>query len=132
MKPSSADIITKIIATLKASAPLSAAVNGNIYNYVPQDLTPPFIRARWGSAQDWDTKDSDGLDGKIRIDIWTEHKGALQAAQIADLVQNVLHLQDLGTASQCLLVRLTMQDFFVEPDGITNHTVQEYSAIITN
>ncbi len=131
-KPSSADIIVKIIATLKANAPLVAAVSGNIFNYVPQDLAPPFIRARWVSAQDWDTKDSDGLEGTIQIDIWTEHKGMLQAYQISDLVQDTLHLQNIATVSQNLLTRLTMQDSFIEPDGITNHTVQRYSTIVTN
>jgi hypothetical protein len=87
---------------------------------------------RWTGAQDWDTKDSDGVEGEIQVDIWTEHKGALQAYQISDVVQNVLHLANLGTASQNLLTRLVFQDAFVEPDGITNHTVQRYNTIITN
>lgn len=131
-KPSSADILAKIFAKLTANAPLMALVNTQIFNYVPQDMTPPFIRVRWVSAQDWDTKDSDGVEGEIQVDIWTEHKGMLQAFQLSDMVQDTFHLQTLSTVSQSLLIRLVMQDSFVEPDGITNHTVQRYSAIITN
>jgi hypothetical protein len=131
-KPSSEDILKKIFAALTANSALMALVGNQIYNYVPQDSTPPFIRCRWVGAADWDTKDSDGLEGTIQIDIWTEHKGMLVAYQISDKVQNILHLQTLSTVSQNLLTRLTMQDSFVEPDGITNHTVQRYSTIITN
>lgn len=133
MKPSNADILAKIFAKLNGDAPLVAAIGaGRIFNYVPQDQAVPFLRVRWTAAKDWDTKDSDGLEGTIRVDIWTEHKGALQAAQLSDLVQNVLHLGEIPTVSQALLTRLVFQDTFTEPDGITNHTVQQYTAIITN
>lgn len=131
--PSNSEILTKIVSRLTGDTALMAAVSNKVYNHVPQDTTTPFIRVRWDGVQEWDTKTSNGFDGHISVDIWTDHRGDKVALQLADMVYALYHNAEfLLTAGQSLLVRYILSDSFIEPDGLTHHTIMRFKHIATS
>jgi hypothetical protein len=125
------EILTAAIAKLNAVPSLVALV-GTIYNHIPQGTPLPVCRLRYCQAQEWDTKDSFGYDGKIQVDVFTDHRGDQIALRAADIIVSNLHEKTLVlTTGQSLLIRSDLVDAFTEPDGITHHTVALFSHIAT-
>lgn len=131
--PTNSEILTQIIARLTGSASLMSMVSNKVYNHVPQDTALPIVRARWDGVTEWDTKTSDGFDGSISIDIWTDHRGDKQALAIADIIYVLFHNAEFTLAAgQSLMIRYVMSDSFIEPDGLTHHTVMKFRHIATS
>lgn len=130
--PSHSEVLHTIYEVLTEDQTLKSMVSNRIYNHVPQDTQLPFIRFRWEQAGEWDTKDSAGFDGFIVIDIWSDHRGDKQALDIADRIDSLLHLSPLELSiGQSLILRHDFRDSFVEPDGLTHHTVSRFQHIVT-
>lgn len=131
--PSHAEITRLLFLRLSGNAPLMAKLGNRIYNHVPQDDPLPAMRFRWEQAGEWDTKDSAGHDGFCVIDIWTDHRGDKQSQEIADDVETLLHLEPFTgmVSGQSLLLRHDFSDSFVEPDGLTHHTMLRFRHIAT-
>jgi hypothetical protein len=131
--PSHAEVTKLVNDRLTGDTALMALVGNRIFNHIPQDDPLPCIRFRWEQAGQWDHKDADGFDGSITVDIWTDHRGDKQAQTIADRVEVLLHNQPLSamTSGQSLLLQHDLIDTFVEPDGLTHHTVARFRAIVT-
>ena len=131
--PTGSDILEQLFTVMRADAQLMALVGNRIYNHIPQDSPLPCLRARWDSVNEWDTKTSDGYDGNITVDIWSSHRGDKEALAIFDRTYSLLHKSELPlTSGQSLLLRYTMSDSFLEPDGLTHHTVIRFRLIATS
>lgn len=134
--PSNAEILSLTIARLKADTgpgSLASFVSDKIFSHAPQETPLPLVRARWQDANEWDTKDSDGLSGFIVCDVWTDYRGDLKSMQIIDRIDAVLHNQPLSmTTGQSLILRHSSQTAFTEPDGLTHHAVIKFQHIATN
>jgi hypothetical protein len=131
--PSHAVILAAAFARLAGNAPLMTLLGQNLFNHLPQETPTPCARVRWGQAGEWDTKDSDGVDGFIFVDVWTAHRGDKVALEAADMIVNLLHLQPLVLSdSQSLILRRDFVDAFTEPDGLTHHTAIRFHHIATN
>lgn len=132
--PSNIAILTAAIARLTGNAPLMTALGNRIYNHLPQEVPLPAMRVRWSDAAEWDTKDSDGLEGWLFADIWTNDRGDKVPLTIADMVTNLLHLQPLtlSDGAQSLLLRREFSNTFTEPDGLIHHTAIRFRHIATN
>lgn len=136
--PSNLECLGFIFDRLKADAQLVMLVGGdasNIANHIPQDrsVEPGYVRARWDSVSEWDTKTSDGLEGDYIIDVWTERHGDKRVLEIFDRIYELLHNQPFtGGSSQSLLLRFENSNIFVEPDGVTHHGVMNFRHIYTN
>jgi len=131
--PSHAEITKVAWERLSQDAPLSALVGGRVFNHLPQDEPLPAVRVRWETSDEWDTKDSAGFSGALVVDTWTDHRGDKQAQTIADRVDALLHLAPFTgmTSGQSLLLRHDFHGSFTEPDGLTHHTVQRFTCIVT-
>lgn len=136
--PSELECLGFIFTRLQADAALVTLVGGdasNISNHIPQDrsVEPGYIRARWGSADEWDTKNSDGLDGRYVFDVWTEKHGDMRVLEIFDRLKTLLHnLPFTSGSSQSLLLRFENSNTFIEPDGVTHHGVINFRHIYTD
>jgi hypothetical protein len=131
--PSHAEILKVAFERLNGDAALKALVNDNVFNHIPQERALPCLRVRWAQAGEWDTKDSDGVDGYIFVDVWTDHRGDKDALTITDRVLALLHLAPLAlTTGQSLILRHDFVDTFTESDGLTHHTAIRFHHIATN
>jgi hypothetical protein len=133
--PSRADLLTWVIATLRADATLLALVPAaSIWNHVPQDKTFPYVRAWMAGSSAWDTQTSNGLDEEVQVDAWTERHGDLLVLQIADAVRGALHLATIALPAehgQGLLIRYVGGDAFLESDGESHRTVSRFRILAT-
>jgi len=135
--PSHLEVLQKAIAALKANAGVTALVGTRIYNHIPQNSTQfagtfPYMLVRWDNASQWDTKDSQGFDGEIRVDAWTENQGDKDILQIVDAVNSALHNNELTlTAGENLILRYENATYFTEPDGVAHHSVNVFRCVVT-
>lgn len=131
--PSHAEILQLAWKRLDDNAPFKTKMNGNVFNHIPQEQPLPCCRVRWSQAGEWDTKDSDGVEGYLFVDIWTDHRGDKVALEAADMALALFQLQPLAlTSGQSLYLRHDFTDTFTEPDGLTHHTVVRFRHIATN
>ena len=131
--PSAANILTAAVARLTGNAPFMSLMQNRVYNHLPQELPLPACRVRWSQAGEWDQKDSDGVEGFINVDIWTNHRGDKDALTAADMVINLFHLHPLTLPdAQSLILRRDFLDSFTEPDGLTHHTAIRFTHIATS
>ena len=127
-----ADVLKAIYTILSTDATISSLVGTNISNQPPQDGPVPHIRFRWGGVGEWDTKSSHGYEGTIFVDVWTQYSGDLKTLEIADAVDDALHLSTLSLISgQSVLVRHQSMDTFIEPDNETHRSVQRFTVLVT-
>jgi hypothetical protein len=126
--------LASIMAALYANAALLALVpEARIRNEIPGDTALPFIRVRWVPGSDFDTKDSQGLDGVFVVDIWTDDGGDKSLLDIMTAVNNVLYNNPFAgmAGAQSLILRHGSTEVFMEPDGVTRHGVMNYRHTIT-
>lgn len=133
MSPSSADILKAAFTRLDGDATFKAMMRGAVYNHLPQETPTPCCRVRWAQAGEFDTKDSDGLDGFIFVDVWTAENGDKSALEAIDRAVNLLHNAPLTLPSgvQSLILRRDFVDAVVEPDGLTHHTIVRFRHVAT-
>lgn len=132
MSPSNLDILVAAVARVKGDSAIMTAVGNRVYNHLPQETPLPAIRVRWSQANEWDTKDSDGVDGYLFLDVWSNERGDKEVSTIADMLVNLFHLQPLSLpAAQSLILRRDFYDTFTEPDGLTHHAVVRLHHIAT-
>ena len=130
--PSQADILKKAWERASNDTEFAGLMAGRVHNYVPQESPLPFARVRWGQSMEWDQKDSDGCQGYITIDIFTDYRGDRKALQAADRAIEIFHNNPLALeGAQSLILRRDFVDAFTEPDGITHHTVVRFLHVAT-
>ena len=129
--PSHAQILALAYAKASGDATLMALLPGGLFNHIPQDEALPCARLRWEDAGEFDTKDSDGFDGSIAFDVWTDHRGDKQALQIQDRLDQLFQNATLALTSPATTVVLQHYMFhsFTEPDGLTHHAVTKFRLI---
>ncbi len=132
--PRQAEILVRVTERLETSGKLIEALKGkNYFNHIPQDQKCPFMRYRWSQAQSWDTKNSQGLNGTLTFDVWSDYRGDKEALEIQDILNDLFHENELKlTIGQNLILRRETADAFIEPDGITHHSISQYAMIVTN
>jgi hypothetical protein len=131
--PSHAQILALAYAKASGDAILMAMLPGGLFNHVPQDEALPCARVRWESCGEFDTKDSDGFDGFISFDVWTDHRGDKQALEIHDRLDLLFQNASLSLTSpaKSVVLQHAMFQSFTEPDGLTHHAVVKFRLIAT-
>lgn len=131
--PSHLVILSAAVDRLRGDVAFMDLMQQKVFNHIPQETATPCCRVRWHQAGEWDTKDSDGVEGFLMVDIWTSTRGDKVSLQAADMAINLLHLRPLSLSdSQSLILRRDFMDAFVEPDGLTHHTAIRFHHIATN
>ena len=91
----------------------------------------PFIAIGDDRADDYSTKDLDGADYQVNIDIWSQYKGAKECKQIMDKIHDLLHDSSISVSGFNLInMRLEYSDILRDPDGVTRHGVMRFRVII--
>ena len=124
--------LRELSARLKGDASLTALVPASrIANHLPQNSPLPYVRFRYDPGDEWDQKDSDGLDGSFIIDIWSETHSDKPILDVMSEVHRLLQNYIFNTTEQSLLMRFVNSTTFYEPDGVTHHGVMNFRYIQT-
>jgi len=124
-----------IYTALKDDAALSALIVG-VYDNPTQAGDPaddslfPFVTISDGTSQPWDTDTERGNECVAQIHVWSRASHSLEAKQIQDAIDDVLHRGTIAIAGSVFIgsdyITQTVQR---DPDGITRHGVQEFKII---
>ena len=130
-------IVTAILAALKADAPLSAllttyAANPAVFTHVPQDLESyPYV-VLFEAGLDGDDNDCNlGFDGTLTLHSWSDQRDMAVIGNIQKAIYDVLHHADLSMTGYTLVeLHQEFSTILRDPDGITLHGVQRYRIIL--
>lgn len=130
------------------TTPAIVDVGARVYDLVPQNAEYPHIELGGGSASDWSAADLSGEEHTVEVHVWTRARGYAQARRIMADVKTALHEQSLsmtsittdvpfendswwtGEADALIDIRFVDSQLFLDADGLTQHGVLTFSAII--
>ena len=119
-----------IFTTLNVAA-ITDTLSCGVVDEVKQNQAYPFIAIGEETAIDYSTKDIDGGEYTVNIDIWSQYKGSKECKQIMDKVHDLLHDSSISvTGFNLINVRFEYSDIMRDPDGVTRHGIMRFRAII--
>lgn len=135
------ELITAIIAALKADATVSGYVGTKVFDRVPEkqngepSVATPYISMGPTSSVPDDFDCRDGEEITVQIDIWASGAGeaytSTQCRKITDAVKRRLHDADLTLTENALVTLQTeLVRVFRDPDGVTYHGVVQMTATV--
>jgi hypothetical protein len=115
-----------LYTALTGDVPLMALVTG-VHDHVQQGKAYPYVVIGDDEHTDWDTDDQLGLESTLTLHVWARaHRGRKSVKQIQDRIRVVLHHKPLTIAgSHHVLTVVERADSILDPDGLTQHGVQE-------
>lgn len=129
----SAALQSAIIAALKASGAVAAALGTRIYDNAPDKALYPHLTLGPSQELDDSAECIDGSECFQQIDIWTREGGSqLGAKEICGAVKKALHGADLALADPFTLVLIEVESFRVmgDPDEKIAHGIVNVRALI--
>lgn len=121
-----------VIAKLLSSGPLMALVQDRVFDDVPPNAG--FPRITYGD-EDMVADDFDCITSHIvflPVHIWSNKIGKPECKEIAGMVRNILHEEELslGSAFRLLSLEHDTTRYLRDPDGKTNHGVVTFRAMV--
>lgn len=119
-----------VFDTLDGDSNLQSKVS-DVYNFVPQNTTYPYVQVGDDSMADNSTKNLDGNIHSIMIHTWSRYRGDKEAKEIMARIYELLHNSSLSVSGASLVnARFETSDILNDPDGITKHGVQRFRFVI--
>ena len=118
---------------LEADASLQTLMGGTfkVYDHIPDELDFPYILYEANEMNEWDTSTETGWVFTPRIHAFSKKEGSLQARQITDRIETLLHNADLvPTGYNCVLFRREGNQCIREPDGQVWHSFTSFRALV--
>lgn len=129
-----------VYTRLSAYSALTALIgSGRVFDYVPENATPPYVVIGDDTSIDWGTKTTDGWEATLTVHAWDfEKAGRKSVKAILSAVYDALHRQEASvTVSGFNLIQIrhefetTYQDASEEGQNDRYyHGVQRYRALI--
>lgn len=106
-----------------------------IYSVIPQQTAFPYIKVSI-SSQPFDTKDSTGMQHKVRVQAFSRTSSLDEALNIRSAVIDALERQESNiTITGFSLVRFdkgALSDIITEEDGVTRQAIVEFDVVTDN
>lgn len=119
-----------IYTALNVSA-MTTDLSCTVLDEVKSNQSYPFLTIGEETAIDYSTKDIQGGEFTVNIDVWSQYKGSKECKQIMDKVHDLLHDNSLNVSGFNLInLRFEFSDVLRDPDGVTRHGVMRFRAII--
>ena len=124
-------IQSAIYSRLNNDSTLTNSLGAGIYDEVQEGNSYPFVTIGRDSSIDYSTKDVDGSEYTVNLDIWSQYKGSKETKEIIDRIHDLLHYYSLSvTGFNLINIRFEFADILIDPDGVTRHGVIRFRAII--
>lgn len=122
-----------VYAALRADASLQSLISNPVRVYdstAPQDSDFPYLVIGLGTGDDFDTKNTDGMDATFEIHTWSQQDGFSETKQIMAAVVDALDNVALSVTGHTLaLLRFVGSNTLLDPDAETRHGVQRFRAV---
>ena len=117
------------VTRLKADAPLTALVQGRVYDQPPSPVSYPYVTIGEAQTLRDDATCISGSEIYLTLHAWSQAVGFPQVKQIADAVVESLHLAPITLPTNRLISLMHRQTrVFRDADGLTSHAVIELVA----
>ncbi|QIG68373.1 putative tail protein [Rhizobium phage RHph_Y3_56_1] len=118
-----------LVGRLKADAPLTALVQGRVYDQPPSPVTYPYVTIGEAQTIRDDATCVSGGQVYLTLHAWSTKPGFPEVKQIADAVVESLHLAPIALPTNRLISIMHRQTrTFRDADGLTSHAVIEFVA----
>jgi len=121
-----------INTTLRDTAPLQALVGARVLDRVKAGETLPYVHLRQFQEIDDSTSCGDAWEVYGDVDVWSDVPGKVQASQIASLIRDALHEQDIPLDEPYALIELRHRDTQIGDggDGLLTRARISFRALI--
>lgn len=121
-----------IYEKLTGSGPLISAVSG-IFDHVPQDTAFPFVTISDISSSDISNLNKNGIEQKIKINIWSSEAGKKQATDIMELIYSLLNNTTISVVGHIFVTMgFISNSIELEDDGWTYHGIMNLRVVLYN
>jgi|TARA_R100001460_G_scaffold94_1_gene323 hypothetical protein len=130
----SVELQTTVYNALIGNNPLTTKLGGNnIYDFVPEGTSFPYVKVGDQTMVDDGTKDKKGSDFTLIVHTFSRYRGSKEIKEIMSLIYDVLHESSLSVSGASNNMRFEFSDIIKEPDGLTTHGVQRFRVfVLTN
>ena len=133
MANSTIELMTAIVAALKADAGVGAIAGNRIYDRVPQNVTYPCVSFGFRDGSPWEAQSVSGWELLLTINVWSRDYGSGEAENLGSAVYVALHDVALTLSTQTFgFGQLVTQDTQPQGDGITTLIRQRWEFITTD
>ncbi len=125
---------TTVYNALIGNNPLTTKLGGNnIYDFVPENTSFPYVKVGDQTMVDDGTKDKKGSDFTLIVHTFSRYRGSKEIKEIMSLIYDVLHESSLSVSGASNNMRFEFSDIIKESDGLTTHGVQRFRVfVLTN
>ncbi|MFF0919097.1 DUF3168 domain-containing protein [Rhizobium leguminosarum] len=118
-----------LVARLKADVPLTALVQGRVYDQPPSPVVYPYVTTGEAQTLRDDATCVSGGQVYLTLHAWSQAVGFPEVKRIADAVVESLHLAPITLPTNRLISIMHRQTrTFRDSDGLTSHAVIEFVA----
>lgn len=117
------------VTRLKADVPLTALVQGRVYDQPPSPVAYPYVTLGEAQTLRDDATCISGSEIYLTLHAWSQAVGFPQVKQVAEAVVESLHLAPIALPTNRLISLMHRQTrVFRDADGLTSHAVIEFVA----
>lgn len=126
------DLQTILYSTLNGDSTLDGIVGNNkIFDNVPQDTSYPYVVIGNINVINRGTKNLDGNEYNIDIDVWSEYRGKKEISNAMERIYELLHDTTYSVSGADMVVSQVRNTItLVENNGITRHGVLSLNVIV--
>jgi len=126
------DLQTILYSTLNGDSTLDVIVGNNkIFDNVPQDTSYPYVVIGNINVINRGTKNLDGNEYNIDIDVWSEYRGKKEISNAMERIYELLHDTTYSVSGADMVVSQVRNTItLVENNGITRHGVLSLNVIV--
>jgi len=130
----SVELQTTVYNALIGNNPLTTKLGGNnIYDFVPENTSFPYVKVGDQTMVDDGTKDKKGSDFTLIVHTFSRYRGSKEIKEIMSLIYDVLHESSLSVSGASNNMRFEFSDIIKESDGLTTHGMQRFRVfVLTN
>lgn len=120
-----------IYTRLTEDAPLTALLDGRIYDDVPAEAAFPFLASGRARSRDWSSGDSTGAEIMLTLAVYSRAHGRRETTEISGAVKAALHEAELTLTDHALVsLRFLDADIVRQRDGITWRQELRFRALV--
>jgi len=131
MSDHSIELQKTIFDTLSGDSTITSTYGANVYDYIPDNTSFPYVKIGEETSVDNGTKTLQGNEHTLVIHTFSQYRGSKEVKNIMSRIYALLHESSLSVSGASLVnLRFEFSDVIKENDGLTTHGIQRFRAIV--
>jgi len=131
MSDHSLELQKSIFDTLSGDSTITSTYGANVYDYIPDNTSFPYVKLGEETSVDNGTKTLQGNEHTLVIHTFSQYRGSKEVKNIMSRIYALLHESSLSVSGASLVnLRFEFSDVIKENDGLTTHGLQRFRAVV--